>query len=188
MAYKFRRYKIKWSLKRRKFRRKKIDRKRSRKAHMTFMRHRSTMLAALRRNRQKIRRKAAKNKNAGMWIKLKKARKRFKHLLKNSVEYGMPNILYEEIDFQPEVELDEDDLEEMLGALDEIRDTIEHEDDDEEDRKSYEEYIDNAKAIIQHILDHGDVPETEEDEEMVSDVLRFIDVFYTIQDEDEDEE
>ncbi len=185
-GYKFHRYKIKWSLKRRKVRRRKIDRKKSRKAYQNFMRHRAKMLAVLRKNRQKIKRKAAKNRNAGMWTKLSKARKRFKHLLKNSLEYELQNILFEEVELQPEVELEDDDLGEIIATLDEIRDIVEHEDEDEEDRKDFEDYIDNAKDIIQHIIDHGDVPETDDDEKMVSDILRFIDVFYKIRDEEEE--
>jgi len=186
-GYRFRRYKIKWSLKRRKVKRRKINRKKSRQAYQNFMRHRAKMLAALRKNRQKIRRKSAKNRNAGMWTKLSRARKRFKHLLKNSLDYSLQNYLFEHVDFEPEIDIEDADLDEIISTLNEIYQIIEYEDEDEEDRKDFEDYINSAKDIIQHIVDHGDVPESDEDEQMVSDILRFIEEFYKIRDEEDEE-
>lgn len=175
MAYKFKRYKIKWSLKRQKVKRRKIDRRKSRRAYQNFIRHKAKMLATLRKNRLKIKRKASRNKNAGMYKKLAKARKRFKHLLKNSLEYAVQDFLFEEKIMEPEVEITEEDLEDILDSLDDIDDIV----DDEETV----EYISTARDLINNILDGYDPDE--EDEKVLSDILRFIDIFYKIQNEEE---
>lgn len=179
MAYKFKRYKIKWNFKKRKFKKIKKDRKKSREAYMRFRRHRAKMLAALRKNRKKIKRKSARNRNAGIQRKLARARKKYKHLLKNSLEYELNTLLFEGQEIEPEVEIDEDDLKEVADTLDDMKSVVGDEDEE------LEKYIDDAKDVILHVIEAGDRSSDQRDERAVSDILRFVENFYKLQNEEE---
>ena len=172
MAYKFKRYKIKWSLKRAKFKKKKIDRKKSMEAHRRFLRNKSKMLSALRRNRQKIKTKKTKNRNAGMYKKLSKARRRFKYLLKNSLEYEVNQLLFEDNEIEPEIEIDDNDLDDIIDILGEI------ETDDEE----LDKYVKYSIDFINHLKENE--PNIE-DKYILSNILRFIDKYFEIKNEEE---
>lgn len=179
MAYKFKRYKIKWDLKRRKFKKIKKDRKKSREAYQRFRKNKGKMLAALRKNRKKIKRKKARNNNAGIQQKLKKARKKYKHLLNNSLEYSIDNILFEAKEMEPEVEITDSDLDELHQTLGSIKSSVEIE--DKEEKEEFNQFIEDSKALVKNVIENGDEVNNKADEEAVSEILKFVDMFYRLE-------
>lgn len=176
MAYHFKRYKIKWDLKTRRFKKIKKDRKKSREAYQRFMRNKGKMLAALRKNRKKIKRKAARNRNAGIQVKLAKARKRYKHLLNNSLEYTLDNVLFEAKEMEPEVSITERDLVEIDHTLSVIKGSVDF--NSPEERDEFFQYIEDSRFLIQDVINRGDDASDKDDENAVSGILRFIETFY----------
>jgi hypothetical protein len=179
MPYKFKRYKIKWDIKKRKFKKIKKDRKKSREAYQRFRKNRGKMLAVLRKNRKKIKRKAARNRNAGIEQKLAKARNKYKHLLNNSLEYSIDNILFESKEMEPEVEIGEDDLKELDKALSDIKLSVDI--DDKEEQEEFDQYIEDSKALVKSIIDNGDEGSNNHDEDAVSEILKFVDTFFKLE-------
>ena len=182
MSYKFKRYKIKWDLKKRKFKKIKKDRKRSREAYIRFRKNRAKMLAALRKNRKKIKRKAARNKNAGIQMKLKKARKKYKYLLQNSLEYNINNILFEAQEMEPEIEITEKDLDELDDILSSIKASMDF--DTAEERKEFYQWISDSRTLVKDVLNHGNNPNTDENDKAISEILKFVDTYYKVSDEE----
>jgi hypothetical protein len=168
--FKFKRYRIKWNAKKRKFLKKKKNRQTSRKAYMRWKKNKSTMKAALRRSKAKRKRSMKRNKARGMYKKLKRARKQFKSFLKHDVEYdSILNVLMEgEI---PEVEIivEPEDIDGIKEALLDLRDNLEFDSDDE---LEVMQFIEDSEELLDNIS--GEELE-DEDIEALQDILGVID-------------
>src|SRR6056297_1880810 len=96
MAYKFKRWRIRWNPQKRRFVKKKRDRQKSLKAHRRWRSNKGKMKAAMRRS--KVRRKLTmkRNKAKGIYKKLKIARNRWKNILKSDINLdNVTNLIYE---------------------------------------------------------------------------------------------
>jgi len=174
MAWKYRRWKIKWNPKKRKFRKIKRDRTLSRKAHLRFKQNRGKMMMALRKSRIKGRITMKKNKAMGMYKKLSIARKRYKNILKSDINIDkfFDMMLYEE-KYSPEMELDFSDLDHIEYALKQIQRNVEF--DDKEIEKEVKQHIDD---IIIRLNDYEDILELDDDDRnFLSDIISIIEEF-----------
>src|SRR6056297_1427266 len=105
MAWKFRKWRIRWNPSKRRFLKKRRNRKTSRDAHIRFKRNRGKMRQALRKSRIKGRVAQRRNKAMGIYKKLSTARKRWKNILKSDMNLDIYlNILSEEDLPQPDIE------------------------------------------------------------------------------------
>jgi flagellar hook-basal body complex protein FliE len=173
MGYRFKRWKIKWNLKRGKFKKRKIDRKRSRKAYQNFLKHKSTYMKNLRKARIKGKKKMRRNKTRGIQKKLKAARKRFKNYLKNSLEVFCDNLLNEDTEYEAEIELDDEDVKDVLDIMQELLDDGIITDD------QYRDYID--------VLESDEDDEDDYDDMLMAEILKLID-YYSLQKDQEEED
>ena len=175
MAWKFRRWRIRWKPKKRKFIRFRRDRQKSREAHLRFRRNRGKMKQALRKARIKGKVTMRKNKAMGIYKKLAKARKRWKNILKSdvSMDMFMDNMLNEEKDtFTFTIETLED-LDGMVQILQHMKQNIEFE--DEEETEEFEDFIDNAVERLKDIKQTGDPYDFDED--FLEDLVSFIEEY-----------
>jgi len=181
MAYRYKRIKIKWNQKDKKFHKIKRNRVKSRKAHINFIRNRGKMRLALRKARIKGKVTMRKNKGKGIFRKLKIARRRWKNILKSDINLdsfldGMmltEEQIYEKAD-APVLEIGVADIESMYLALKNIRDDVEFKGKD--DKKAFQEWIDSSLEIL-HILKGEDDEISEIDEDFIEEVLSFIEQY-----------
>jgi len=175
MAYKFRKWRIRWQKPTKRFKKIRRDRKKSREAHRRFLRNRGKMKQGLRITRRKGRLQMKKNKAAGIYKKMSSARKRWKNILKsdNSLEMFINMRLDEELG-EPELEIIADrDVEGIIQILQDMKDNIDIEDKEEE--KETIEYIDDA---IEALEDMKGIEELEpEDEDFLEDIISFIEEY-----------
>jgi hypothetical protein len=181
MAYKFKKFKIKWNKKKGKFLKRKVNRQASRKASLRWRRNRGKMMGALRKARRKGKITNRRNKSRGIFRKLKVARKRFKNILRSDVDMSMfvSMILNEEnIMNVPEIEIDREvDLDHMSDSLQDIKSFLE---DSEEYQEAQREFIEHAMDVIEDLkyLDEDDL--TDEEMDQISDILDLIDDYAAI--------
>lgn len=196
MAYKFKRWKIKWNQKDRKFKKIKRDRTRSRKAHLRWVRNKGKMRQALRKSRIKAKKTRRINKSKGIYRKLKIARKRWKNILKSdrSLDMFMNGLLLSEEEIYekyepPEVELDVADIHAIKIELKKIRDDIELEDRD--DKKVFNDWMDSAIEILEELESEDDeISRSHEDflEEVIAFIEQYAEEIGIMDDENEMEE
>lgn len=181
MAWKYRRWKIRWQPKERKFKKIQRDRTRSRKAHLRWKKNRGKMKQALRKARIKGRITRRKNKAKGIYKKLGVARKRWKNLIKSDVNLGTlmdMELLSEQHLVEkygaPELEIeDHDDIEGIIDALEDMKINIDMADYEDEEVK--EEYINSAIDKLEDLKDKDELDE--DDEDFVEEVISFIEEF-----------
>jgi hypothetical protein len=173
MGYKFKRYKIKWQSKKNKFKKRKINRKKSRKAYQNFLKHKSVYLKNLRKARIKGKKKMRRNKTRGIFKKMKAARKRFKNYLKNSLEVFCDNLLNEDTEYEAEIELDDDDMEDVFDIMQELLD------DEIITADQYADYI--------NVLENAGDDEDEYDDMLMAEILKLIDYYHYLQDDKEED-
>lgn len=188
MAWKYKRWKIKWNPSKKKFIKKRRDREASRKAHVRCRQNKGKVRAALRKSRIKGRVQRKKNKAMGIYKKLSLARKRWKNLIKSDMNIDMYlDSVLNESSFAPEINLDAEDIEDIKYALKQIQRNVEME--DKEDRKELDDYIDDALKVLDGYESTEDLEE--DDEEFLSDLISFIEEFAEeaglIEDDDETE-
>lgn len=172
--WKFKRWKIKWNPKKRKFQKKKRDRKVSRDAHMRYLTNKSAIKMGLRKSRIKGRIQMKKNKAMGMYKKLAVARKRHANILKSDINLDMffDQMLHEG-KYIPEVEIGDEDLEHMIYNLKQIERNVEME--TKEEQEEFEQYVDDIITTIKALEDADEL--TKEDEEFLSEILSLIEEF-----------
>ena len=175
MAYKFRKWRIKWNPRKRKFKKHRRSRQASRKAHVRFIRNRGKMKQALRKSRIRGKMQRRKNKAMGIYKKLALARKRFKNILKSDMNLDMFfDVLDESIG--PEVELDVEDLDGIKAALANLKDNVEFEGDDaDEYEKEFKQFIDDALIYLEEFENIEQLED--EDREFLAEVLSFIEEY-----------
>ena len=190
MAFKFRKWRIRWQKPTKKFKKIRRDRNKSRDAHLRFMRNKGTMKRGLRIARRKGRLQMKKNAAAGIYKKMSLARKRWKNIIKSDVNLDnfLDMRLNEELN-SPELEIIADkDLEGIIQILQDIKKNIEL--DDEEDQKELNSFVDDS---IELIGDYKNIAELEaDDEQFMADILSFIEEYGEeagyIEPDDEDSE
>lgn len=181
MAWKYRRWKIRWQPKKRKFKKIQRDRQRSRKAHLRWKKNRGKMKMALRKARIKGKITQRKNKAKGIYKKLKIARKRWKNILKsdrNLDAFMDLNILSEQQLIEkygsPELEVDaESDTNDIIKALRDMQQNLGMADFEDEEIK--DEYINAAIDKLEEIEEKEELDE--EDEDFIEEVISFIEEF-----------
>jgi hypothetical protein len=182
-AFKFRKYRIKWNPKKRRFFKKKKNRQASRKAYMRWKRNKSKMKSALRRSKAKRKRSMRRNKARGMYKKLKIARKKYKSILKHDVELdGVLGLLTEEEALGAEIFLEPEDIEGAKEALEDLRDNVEF---DSDDVLEVMQFIEDSEELLDDI--NGNDLE-DEDIEVLEEIVSIIDDYAEetgIYDEDE---
>jgi len=174
VAWKYKRWKIKWNPKKRKFKKIKRDRKLSREAHIRALRNKGKIKMALRKSRLKGRITMKKNKTMGIYKKLAVARKRYKNILKSdmNMEIFFDQMINEE-KYTPEMELDTSDLEQIIYSLKQIKRNVEF--DDKEETKDFEEYVD---SIVKYISSYDSSSEfNDDDREFFGEILSIIEEF-----------
>jgi len=174
MAWKYKRWKIKWNPKKRKFKKIKRDRKLSRDAHIRALMNKGKMKMALRKSRLKGRITMKKNKAMGIYKKLAVARKRYKNILKSdmNMETFFDQMINEE-KYTPEMELDTSDLEQIIYSLKQIQRNVEF--DDKEETKDFEDYVD---SIVKYISSYDSSSEfSDDDREFFGEILSIIEEF-----------
>lgn len=181
MAWKYKRWKIRWQPGQRKFKKIKRDRQRSRKAHLRWRQNRGKMKQALRKARIKGRITQRKNKSKGIYRKLKIARRRWKNLLKSDVNlqsFMDLNLLSEQQLVEkygaPEIDVDADsDITSIIDALKDMKANLDMADYEDEEVK--EEYIDNAIEKLEDLDDQEEL--SEDDEDFIEEVISIIEEF-----------
>jgi len=174
MAWKYKRWKIKWNPKKRKFKKIKRDRKLSREAHIRALKNKGKIKMALRKSRLKGRITMKKNKTMGIYKKLAVARKRYKNILKSdmNMELFFDQMINEE-KYTPEMELDSSDLDQIIYSLKQIKRNVEF--DDKEETKDFEEYVD---SIVKYISSYDSSSEfSDDDKEFFGEILSIIEEF-----------
>lgn len=181
MSYRFRRWRIKWNQKERKFKKIKRDRTRSRKARLRWKRNRGKMVQALRKSRIKAKKTRRINKSKGIYRKLKVARSRWKNILKSdrSLDMFMSGLLLTEDEIMekyepPEIELDVEDVHQIKIELKKIRDDIELE--GREDKKTFNDWMDSALDILDE-LENEDEDITSDSKDFLEEVVAFIEQY-----------
>lgn len=172
MAWKFKKYRIKWNKDERKFKKKIRDRKTSYEAHLNWRRNRAKMKAALRKSKVKRKLTMKKNKARGIYKKLKIARERYKHLLKADIDMNMfvDNLLNES---EFELSLSHGDLNDLIDILKEIKINVELE--DPKEQKELESYIDE---VIKELSEYKDIEELQDaDKDFLEDIISFIEEY-----------
>jgi hypothetical protein len=181
MAWKYKRWRIRWQPQKRKFKKIRRDRQKSRKAHLRWKKNRGKMKQALRKARIKGRITQRKNKAKGIYTKLKRARKRWKNILKSDINLSTVMDIHLLSERQlierygaPEIEVDsESDIPSIIDALKEMKENLDMA--DYEDEETKEDYIDNAIDKLETIEDQEEL--TEEDEDFIEEVISFIEEF-----------
>lgn len=181
MAWKYRRWKIRWQPKKRKFKKIQRNRQKSRKAHLTWKKNRGKMKMALRKSRIKGKITQRKNKAKGIYKKLKVARKRWKNILKsdrNLDAFMDLNILSEQQLVEkygsPELEVDAgSDTDDIIKALRDMQQNLGMADFEDEEIK--DEYINAAIDKLEEIESHEEL--SDEDEDFIEEVISFIEEF-----------
>lgn len=181
MAYHFKRFRIRWNQKDKKFHKIKRNRTRSKKAHMNWVRNRGKMKQALRKARIKGKITNRINKGKGIVRKLKVARARWKNIIKSDINLDsfMDRLMLTESEIYkkakaPILEIDTKDIESMYLALRKIRDNIEFKSKD--DRKDFEGWVDNSLEMLDIIKDEGsEISDTDKD--FIQDILAFIEQY-----------
>lgn len=181
MSWNYKRYRVRWNQKKKKFRKIKRDRQLSRKAHIRWKKNRGKMKQGLRKARIKGKITQRKNKSAGIYHKLQVARKRWKNILKsdNNLEHILSSMILSEQEIMeryapPEIELDVDDITGIKRELKKIRDDIEM--GNVEDEKVKQEYIDSALDILDGLEDE-DEDIMPDDYEFLEELLGFIEEY-----------
>ena len=175
MAYKFRRWRIRWNKKEKRFKKIKRDRQKSRDAHLRFKRNRGVMKAALRKSKIKSRVTRKKNKAMGIYRKLAVARKRWKNILKSdmNIDRYLNYQINEQLDINPEIEVDVNDLEDIKYAMRQIARNVTF--DDKEEKEEFELFVKDALKIIDEFKNVDDLDE--DDHDLMSDIIAFIEEF-----------
>ncbi len=181
MAWKFRRWKIKWNQKDKKFKKIKKNRTRARKAHLNWVRNRGKMKQALRKSRIKSKRTRRLNKSKGIYRKLKLARKRWKNILKSDINldnFFNDMMLNEDYIYEkyapPELEIDVHDVHAIKMELKKIRDDIELE--NREDKKTFNDWMDYAIDLLDELEEEGEEIDLDH-ESFLEEVLAFIEQY-----------
>src|SRR6056297_20299 len=157
MAWNYKRWRIRWQPKTKRFKKIKRNRQRSRKAHLNWKKNRGKMKMGLRKARIKGRITRKRNKSKGIYKKLKIARKRWKNILKSDVNLGSFADLYLLSEEQlaekygaPELNVDADsDIESIIDALKEMQKNLDMA--DYEDNEVKDEYINAAIDKLEDI-------------------------------------
>lgn len=181
MAWKYKRWRIRWQPKTRKFKKIKRDRQRSRKAHLNWKKNRGKMKMGLRKARIKGRITRRRNKSKGIYKKLKVARKRWKNILKSDVNLGSfadLNLLSEQQLIEeygaPELDVDADsDIDAIIDALKEMQNNLDMADFEDEDVK--DEYINAAIDKLEELENQEEL--SEDDEDFIEEVISMIEEF-----------
>lgn len=175
MAYKFRRWRIKWNRKEKRFKKIRRDRQKSREAHLRFKRNRGKMKQALRKTRIKSRITRKKNKAMGIYRKLAIARKRWKNILKSDMNLDryINYQINEELDINPEIEVDINDLEDIKYAMRQIGRNVIF--DNKEEKEDFDNFVKDALDIINSFKDVDELDE--DDHDLMSDIISFIEEF-----------
>jgi hypothetical protein len=181
MAWKFKRWKIKYDNKKNKFNKIKRDREKSRQAHIRWRKNKGKMKAALRKSKIKRKQTMKKNKARGIYKKLKMARKRWKNIIKsdrNLENFFDGMLMTEEQIFEkyepPELEMDPQDIHQLKIELKKIRDDIELE--DREDKKIFNDWMDSAIELLDY-LQYEDDEISRDHEDFIEEVIAFIEQY-----------
>ena len=189
MAWKFKKFKIKWNKKTGKFKKKKINRQSSRKASLRWRRNRGKMMQALRKARRKGKVTNRRNKSRGIFKKLKVARKRFKNILKSDLDMSMfvSSILNEDSMMNvPELilnkEIDLDDLSDTLRDLQkDLADDLDY-------REAVGDFISHALEVLEDLKDVDEDDITDEEMDQISDIIDLIDDYAALKGEYDDDD
>jgi len=174
MAWHFKRWRIKWNKKARRFKKIRRNRQLSRAAHVRFIRNRAKMKAALRKTRIKGKIANRKNKAAGLYRKLSLARKRWKNILKSDMNLDKYfDYLINEDKNAPEITLGPDDISDIKKSLEMMKQNLEF--DDEDQKKDFDEYVDLSLDYLDSLSDNDDLDN--QDEDFLSELLSFIEEF-----------
>jgi len=181
MAYKYKKWKIKWQGDTKKFKKIKRDRKKSRDSYVSWRKNKGKMLSALRKSKPKRMLANKKNKARGMYKKLAVARKRWKNILKSDINLdnfldGRLNLNEDQYLFEkegPVIDIDSTDINGIITILKTIK--TNHEFDDKEDRKEVSEFISDAVEFLNKFKDAQELFDSEED--FLEDILSFIEEY-----------
>lgn len=194
MAYKFKKWRIRWQPDTKKFKKIKRNRKKSRDSYVKWKKNRGKMLAALRKSKPKRKLAMKKNKARGMYKKLSIARSRWKNILKSDINldnmldgrlYLDEGVLIEEA---PVIDIEHSDLSDIISILNGIKNSYEWE--SEEDEEVAKDFISTA---IENLKDMKDVEELfDDDEEFLEELIAFIEEYGeeigAIEDDEESDE
>ena len=174
MAYKFKKWRIRWQKGTKKFKKIRRDRTKSRAAHYRFIRNRGRMKKGLRIARRKGRLQIKKNKAAGIYKKMALARKRWKNIIKSDVNLdNFLDRLDEELN-APELEIIADkDLDGVIQILQDIKKNIKL--DDDEDQEELKKFVDDTIEVVHGFKNLEDLES--EDEAFFNDILSFIEEY-----------
>ena len=194
MAWKFRKFKIKWQKGNKRFKKRRINRENSRKSHLMWKKNKGKMMAALRKSKPKRMLANRKNKAKGMYKKLARARKTWRNILKSDVNLENfldgrvflqeDNVLFEE---GPTLDLGIKDIDSIISVLNSIKNDNDW--DDKEDKEFAQSFINDAIEYVSKFKSFDDLMDSEED--YLEEILIFIDkyaVMNDIYDELEDSE
>lgn len=182
MAYKFRKWKIRWQKDKKRFKKIKRDRKKSRDAHVRWRRNRGKMLSALRKSKPRRKLANKKNKARGLYKKLAKARKRWKNILKSDINldnFDQTLFLSEDsmLDekMMPTIEIDSSDLQAFIDVLLAIKSN--HDWETKEDQDEALEFIHDSIERLKEIRDGAGDDLFEEDEDFLEELVAFIEEY-----------
>ena len=187
MAWKYKKFRIKWSKKTGRFLKKKVNRKASRNASLRWRRNRGKMKSALRKARRKGKVTNRRNKSRGIFKKLKVARKRFKNILRSDLDMSMfvSSILNEDSMMEvPELVLNKEvDLDDLSDTLRDLQSDLS---DDLDYREAVDGFIEHALEVLQDLKDVDEDDITEEEMDQISDIIDLIDDYAALRGEYDD--
>lgn len=175
MAWKFKKFRIKWDKGKKQFKKKKRDRATSYKAHLRWRKNRSKMKASLRKSKVKRKLSMRRNKAMGIFRKLKLARKRFASVLKNDVSLNqlVNNVFRLDESNDMILDMSHKDLDDLIDILKDLKSNIEIDDD-----KEHEEFMEFINDAIKSLHDYKDIEELEDtDKEFLEDIISFIEEY-----------
>jgi len=180
MAYKFRRWRIRWQKDKKRFKKIKRDRQKSRKAHVNWRRNRGKMMAALRKSKPRRKLANRKNKARGIYKKLSRARKRWKNIIKSDINLSnFDKLLFlsedTELDEEmiPTIDIDSGDIQGFIDVLQAIR--TNHDWETKEQQDDALEFIADSIEYLKELRDSDDL--YEDDEDFLEELIAFIEEY-----------
>lgn len=182
MAYKFRRWRIRWQKDKKRFKKIKRDRRKSREAHVRWRKNRGKMLAALRKSKPRRKLANRKNKARGIYRKLALARNRWKNILKSDINldnFDQTLFLSEESQLDekmmPTIEIDSSDILGFIDVLNGIKSN--HDWENKEDQDEALEFIHDSIERLKEIRDSAGEDLYDEDEDFLEELVAFIEEY-----------
>lgn len=182
MAYKFKKWRIRWQQDKKRFKKIKRNRKKSRDAHVRWKKNRGKMLSALRKSKPRRKLANRKNKARGLYKKLSRARKRWNNIIKSDINLdnfdqtlflNENSILDEKM--MPTIEIDSADLQAFIDVLNAIKSN--HDWETKEDQDEALEFIHDSIDRLKEIRDNAGEDLFDEDEDFLEELVAFIEEY-----------